>query len=70
LTPEENLQPINTIDAIPDVNAELIRRLYRAGIISGVDGEGTFDGHATLTRAQLTAVIARVMEPELRLKLK
>ena len=67
--PEEHLTRINDIGTIPDLNAELVRKLYGAGILGGVDEYGTFDGHGTLTRAQMAAVIARVVKPELRLKL-
>lgn len=64
---EANLKPINEVETVPDMDIELIRRLYRAGIMGGVDEYGTFDGHGTLTRAQLAAVVARVVAPSLRL---
>jgi len=67
--PEEHLTRINDIGAVPDLNAEIVRKLYSAGILGGVDEYGTFDGHGTLTRAQMAAVVTRVVKPELRLKL-
>jgi len=65
--PEEYLTQINDIEAIPDFDTELVRMLYNAGILGGVDEYGTFSGRGTLTRAQMAAVIARVLKPELRL---
>ena len=66
--PDEFLQPLRDFGPIPDLDAEVIRRLYNAGIMGGVDDIGTFDGHGVVTRAQLAAVIARILEPSLRLR--
>lgn len=68
-TPEEYLNAINEIDSVPELDIELIRRLYRAGIMGGVDEYGTLSGHSTLKRSEFAAVIARIVEPELRLTL-
>lgn len=67
--PEDHLEQINDIETVPDLNTEIVRKLYRTGILGGVDEYGTFDGHGTLTRAQMATIIARVIKPELRLKL-
>ncbi|MDL2272983.1 hypothetical protein LJC34_00265 [Oscillospiraceae bacterium OttesenSCG-928-G22] len=67
LIPQQELFPINESISIPDVDAELVDILYQAGIVSGVDDNGAFDGHGMLTRAQLATIIARVIEPELRI---
>lgn len=40
--------------------------LYQAGILTGTDAGGSFDGQRPLTRAEAAAVIARVLRPELR----
>jgi|GEM_PF-3735908 len=58
------LDETEDLPKIPDMDAELIRILYGAGIFTGVDEEGNFDGFGTLTRAQMAAVIARVIDKE------
>lgn len=67
VTPGEALAPINQIDALPDSADPDVLRFYRAGILSGVDGAGSFAGESTLTRAEAAAMLARILEPELRL---
>ena len=47
--------------------AKRIMDFYRANILTGTDNAGTFDGEKTLTRAETAAILARVLEPELRL---
>jgi hypothetical protein len=69
ISEEYLLEPINNIEAIPDSNNEYIKRLYNAGIMCGVDSAGNFDGTGTVTRAQLAAIIARIINPSLRVKL-
>ena len=70
-----DLPVINDIadNAIPDLDPRSVidqdaLELYRAGILNGVDGQGTFSGNKTLTRAEAAAMLARVLEPELRLR--
>ena len=65
--PEDQLSPINDVGPLPEFDTEGLRTLYNAGIIGGVDDAGTFNGSETLTRAQLAAIIARVIDPTLRL---
>ena len=60
--------------SIPDVNpdetqdAEAILQLYQAGILTGIDQAGTFHGSGQLTRAQAAMMLARVLEPSLRVR--
>lgn len=46
-----------------------ILQLYRWGILSGVDGTGSFCPQNTLRRSELAAIAARVADPALRLTL-
>lgn len=67
------LEAVNETASVPDVteetqDAEAILRLYRAGILTGVDAAGTFNGSGELTRAQAAMMLARVLEPSLRVK--
>lgn len=66
------LTPINRITDFPDIRAYQeqkadILALYNAGILTGVDQWGSFAGDKSLTRAEAAAMIARVMNPALRL---
>lgn len=65
----DELGPINQIEVIPDFQDDTVLRLYRADILGGVDQAGNFNGRGTLTRAEAAAMLARVLEPELRLHL-
>lgn len=67
--PAEALQAINTVDdgAIPDVSmsasyAEYVYKLYRAGILTGSDANGTFNPTTYITRAEAAAVVSRMAE--------
>lgn len=58
------------IPALPDLKREGhedIYRLYEAGILTGRNSSGTFDPYEGLTRAETAAMLARVLQPELRL---
>lgn len=72
LAVDEELEVINSTAAVPDVDpetvpgAEAILRLYGAGILTGVDSTGRFDGAGTLTREQAAAILARVLDPRQR----
>ncbi|MBR2895785.1 MAG: S-layer homology domain-containing protein, partial [Oscillospiraceae bacterium] len=69
--PESELQQINTVDndAIPDVtytgNPD-VYLLYRAGVLTGSDSLGTFNPTSHITRAEVAAIIARMVDPSLR----
>ena len=64
--PEDMLAPINTITALPDTNDATVLHFYNAGVLTGVDGWGTFAPDKSLTRAETAALVARVARPELR----
>ena len=67
--PTESLPPINSVAVLPDTTDSDALTLYRAGVLTGVDGAGTFAGERGLTRAELAAVLARVADPERRIHL-
>ncbi len=60
------LDAINSITALPDTDDTTVLAFYNAGILTGVDEQGTFDGDKTLTRAECAAMISRIVRPELR----
>ena len=58
-------------DIIPDVKsgdeyAGAIYLLYRAGILTGNDNQGTFFPDSTITRAEAAAIVTRMANPALR----
>ena len=61
------LPAINEITAVPGTRSEEILSLYQAGILTGTDAQGSFDGPLSLTRAECAAILARITQPELRL---
>lgn len=75
---EDLLEPINHISDFPDSTKmyysdtvywkDVILSFYNAGILTGKDEFGAFDAEGTLTRAECAAMVARLMEPELRLR--
>lgn len=68
------LEAVNETVSVPDVNpdetrdAAAILRLYQAGVLTGVDQAGSFGGNKEVTRAQAAIMLARVLEPSLRVK--
>lgn len=76
-TPPEDLPAVNAVEEIPDFTEDRwtddslrqdVLTLYRAGILNGVDQWGKFDPRETLTRGQAAAMLARVIDPSLRLR--
>ena len=71
--PEEALPAINTLpdNTLPDINtydfcgAE-VYQLYRAGIITGSDDYGTFHPGSLITRKEVAAILARMVDPAQR----
>ena len=74
------LEAVNEVGTIPDLapdvyhnlytgqeELERVYKLYRAGILNGVDAEGNFDPFKSLTRSEAAAMLSRVLEPSLRL---
>lgn len=66
------LPAVHETVSVPDVSpdetqdADAILRLYRAGILTGVDTAGHFHGGGQLTRAQAAMMLARVLDPASR----
>lgn len=70
--PKKDYAPINSVKSLPDVNdntpgAAGIFKLYNAGIVSGIDAYGTFAPNSTISRAQMAAILCRLVQPESRL---
>lgn len=63
-----DLPAINDVTVVPGCRDESILHLYRAGVLSGADGYGSFEPRRHLTRAEAAAALARLASPELRLK--
>ena len=67
----KDLPSIRRQERIPDVAPEdyagpEIYLLYRAGVLNGMDERGSFAPERTLRRSEAAAILARLMEPELR----
>ena len=72
---DKELTPINAIadNAIPDLslssdkpNIADVYKLYRAGVLTGMDSAGTFYPEAGIRRCEVAAITARLIDPELR----
>lgn len=57
--PDDYFGEVNEPVSIPDFDSPILDRLYQAGILSGVDDQGTFCGRDYLTRAQMATIVAR-----------
>ena len=73
--PEEALKEINTVpdDSIPDVPssgtyAKPIYKLYRAGILQGVDEAHNCDPLSYIKRSEVAAILTRMMSADKRIK--
>lgn len=69
--PAEEYLPINSIAILPDITwdepyGQEIFTLYNAGIITGTDSYGTFLPNAAITRAELSAILCRLVNPGTR----
>ncbi len=67
----DDLSAINTVDdgIIPDVASnDAVYKLYRAGVLTGGDDKGTFSPENTISRAEVSAITARMALPETRIK--
>ena len=71
--PAEALEPINTVenDMIPDVPEgadyyDAIYLLYRAGVLTGSDGKGSFHPDTVIDRSSVAALVTRLVRPGLR----
>ena len=66
VVPEWSLEPINSIQSLPDTADTGVLRFYNAGILTGMDDYGTFSPDSTLTRADCATMLARIVQPDLR----
>lgn len=73
--PASEYTQINTIadNSLPDVDDivfkdanDRIYTLYRAGILTGSDSQGTFHPDSNITRAEVAAIVARMIDPSQR----
>lgn len=69
--PDTEYKAINSITELPDVTGATkysteIFKLYCAGIVAGSDKYGTYQPDSQITRAQATAILNRVVNPENR----
>ncbi len=72
--PGEALRPINTVSSLPDVSesdryGDAIFELYRAGVLTGNDSEGTYAPTSNIIRAEVAALVTRLVRPEERVTL-
>lgn len=70
--PRADYAPINEISQLPDVNDKTpysadIFKLYNAGVIAGSDVYGTFAPLSSITRAELSAMLCRLVQPGTRM---
>ena len=69
--PTSELKQINSVERTKDVkkNAKYYQEiitLYQAGVFSGMDVYGTFNGAASIKRSELVAIFSRLANPALR----
>ena len=72
----DDYKAINDVadNAIPDVKvtdayADEIYDFYRAGILTGSDGAGTFNGKTTIKRSEVAAILVRMYDDSMRQKI-
>jgi len=72
--PDEAFEEINNVPdgAIPDISlnyafADEVYRLYRAGILQGVDAERNCDPYANIKRSEVAAILTRMMNEDARI---
>ncbi|MBR5307263.1 MAG: S-layer homology domain-containing protein, partial [Clostridia bacterium] len=73
--PDEAYEEINNIpeDSIPDVPssapyADPIYKLYRAGIVTGVDADHNCNPTASIKRSEVAVIVARMMNTDKRIR--
>lgn len=67
VVPDEALPAINSISSLPDTDDEEVLRFYNAGILTGMDKFGTFNGDKPLSRKEMAAMLSRIARPSLRM---
>jgi|GEM_PF-3128748 len=68
LLPSAGLTAVNSITALPDTGDDGVLAFYNAGILTGSDKYGTFNGYDTLNRGQAASMLARLVDPSQRVK--
>lgn len=69
----DGLPVLHETVTVPDVNPEETRdaasilRLYQAGVLTGVDESGRFNGGGSLIRGQAALILHRVLDPTARI---
>ncbi|MDP4132492.1 MAG: S-layer homology domain-containing protein [Bacillota bacterium] len=71
ILPDDELEEINEVKGIPDVDKydeyyKEIIFLYNVGILSGSDSKGTFNPKSNITRAEVAAIITRLVDSSQR----
>lgn len=74
--PQNELEAINSITRIPDINGggsvsryfsyPQIYSLYAAGVLTGMDEYGSFEGSNTVKRSEVMALACRLIDRQLR----
>jgi len=69
--PEAEFASRNTVNSLPDVSSatpyyEAIFKLYKAGVLAGGDDKGTFNPGSNIIRAEVAAIVSRVILPQTR----
>lgn len=69
--PADSYKAINTVTSLPDVDtstpySDAIFKLYRAGVLTGSDGAGTFYPWNNITRAEVSAIVCRLIDEDYR----
>lgn len=74
--PDAALAKINQIpdNLIPDVKindsyGKAVYRLYRAGVLTGIDDKGTFSPNSSIQRSEVAAIVSRMADPSKRVSL-
>ena len=70
--PKAELKALRRVETLPDVAAgdpyaSEIFLLYRAGVLSGNDPQRTFRGESNVLRAEIAAMLARLIDPAQRI---
>ena len=65
--PESAYKAINSVDTLPDVKvgdpfAQQIFTFYRAGILTGMDAQGTFQPKSGIRRSEVATILSRMMD--------
>jgi len=69
--PQSEFKEQNTVNSLPDVNSgtpyhDSIFALYKAGVLTGNDAQGTFYPDRGISRAEAAAIASRVILPDTR----